>query len=183
MRKVNAVLSAGILVLLLVHMVAGALQTAGFLPGGALAMQVLAWVMLGLVGLHTLIGIKLTADTMRLSKQSGVMYGKENRLFWLRRISGFAIMAFVVCHVLVFMGTSQNGAFRLHVFAGAELVTQILLVVSIAVHVLSNLRPLLIGLGIRRFRDILPDVLFVLSVILLAAGIGFVVYFIRWSMF
>lgn len=183
MRRLNAVLTAAIMVLLLVHIVAGTLQTAGLLPGCSVVMKILAWGMLALIGVHTLIGVKLTADTLRITKKAGVSYPKENRLFWLRRISGLAIMVFIVCHVLIFMGNSRSGAFRLHVFAGAELATQILLVVSIAVHVLSNLKPLFIGLGIRRFRDILPDVLFILSVLLLAAGIGFALYFIRWNAF
>ena len=181
MRKTNVVLSAGILVLLLVHMIAGGLQMAGYLSGGKRSLTILSWVMLVMIAVHILIGIILTAETLRLQKKSGVSYPKENRLFWVRRISGFALMAFVVCHLLVFLGTSQNGAFRLHLFAGAELVTQMLLVLSLGVHVLSNLSPLLIGLGIRCFRTFLPDMLAVLSVLLLAAGMAFVVYYIRWN--
>ena len=181
MRKANAILSAGIVVLLLVHMIAGGLQMAGFLPGGQQWLTVMAWVMLAMIAVHIFIGIKLTADTLRLQKKSGVSYPKENRLFWARRISGFALMAFVVCHLLIFMGTTKNGAFRLHLFAGAELTTQIMLVLSLAVHILSNLSPMLIGLGIRSFRTFLPDVLAVLSMLLLVAGMAFVVYFIRWN--
>ena len=181
MRKVNAILSAGIVVLLLMHMIAGGLQMAGFLSGGKKWLTLLSWVMLVMIAVHAIIGFKLTIDTLRLQKKTGVSYPKENRLFWARRISGFALMAFVVCHLLIFMGTTQNGAFRLHLFAGAELTTQILLVLSLAVHILSNLSPMLIGLGIRAFRTFLPDVLAVLSVLLLAAGMAFVVYFIRWN--
>lgn len=181
MRKWNTIVSAGIIVLLLIHMVAGALQVAGFLAGGQKWLTVVAWAMLALVLVHILIGIKLTADTLRTVRESGVSYPKENRLFWLRRISGFAVMVFVVCHVVIFLGETQNGVFRLHLFAGAELVTQLLLVVSIAVHVLSNISPLLIGLGAKRLQKLLPDLLLILALLLLAAGIGFVLYFIRWN--
>ncbi|MCR4645592.1 MAG: pilus assembly protein PilX [Oscillospiraceae bacterium] len=181
MRKWNAVVSGGIMLLLLVHMVAGALQTAGLLGGGQKWLKVVAWVMLALVLVHMIIGIKLTIDTLRTVRESGVSYTKENRLFWLRRISGFAVMAFVVCHVVIFLGKTQNGVFRLHLFAGAELATQLLLVVSIAVHVLSNISPLLIGLGAKRLQKLLPDLLLILALLLLAAGIGFVLYFIRWN--
>ena len=181
MRKVNAILSVGIVVLLLMHMIAGGLQMAGFLSGGKTWLTLLSWVMLVMIAVHAIIGFKLTIDTLRLQKKTGVSYPKENRLFWARRISGFALMAFVVCHLLIFMGTTQNGAFRLHLFAGAELTTQILLVLSLAVHILSNLSPMLIGLGIRAFRTFLPDGLAVLSELLLAAGMAFVVYFIRWN--
>ena len=181
MRKCNAVITAGILLLFLVHLVTGALQTAGFLSGGNIWLKWISWVMLALIGLHTLIGIWLTADTLRLQRKSGASYPQENRLFWARRISGFALMAFLVCHVLIFTGTTENGAFRLHQFAGAELLTQIMLIVSLGVHILSNVSPLLIGLGIRSFRTFLPDVLAVVSVLLLAGGLGFVVYYIRWN--
>lgn len=181
MRKINAAVSAVIVALLLVHMIAGTLQTAGYLSGGIRWLSALSWVMLGLVGLHMLIGVKLTVDTLRLQKKSGTAYLRENRLFWARRISGFALMAFLICHVLIFTGTAKDGAFRLHLFAGAELATQIMLVVSLAVHILSNLTPLLIGLGWKGFRTVAPDVLAILSVLLLLGGIGFVVYYIRWN--
>ena len=183
MRKANALISGCVVVLLLVHMIAGALQMAGLLGGGSTFLTVIAWVMLALIVLHVIIGIKLTVDSLRLVKKSGASYGKENRLFWARRISGFALMAFIACHLLIFMGTSGNGAFRLHIFAGAELTTQILMVVSLLAHVGLNMTPMLIGLGIRSFKTFLPDALAVLSALLLAAGIGFVIYFIRWSVF
>ena len=181
MRKWNALLSMGILVLFLVHAIAGALNLAGLSAGGSQFMKVLAWVMTALIAAHTLIGIKLTADTLRASKKSGVSYPKENRLFWLRRLSGFAIMLFIVCHLLIFAGGGEN--FRLHLFAGAELTTQILLVLSIAVHVLTNIKPLMLALGARGMRELLTDVLLVLTVLLLLSGTAFVVYYVRWRVF
>ena len=181
MRKWNALISMGILVLFLIHAVAGALQMAGFLSGGSAVMGIMAWVMLALIALHVIIGCKLTADTLRSIKKSGVSYPKENRLFWVRRISGFAVMAFIVCHLLIFMGNERDGVVRLHPFEGVQLVTQILLVLSIAVHVLTNIRPLMIALGERKFQKLLLDALIVLAGLLLAAGVGFVIYFIRWN--
>ena len=180
-RKWNAVLSAAIVILLLVHMVAGAMQMTGMLQGGIAWLKVLARVMFCLIGLHMLIGIKLTADTLCLQKKAGTSYPKQNRLFRARRISGFALLALVASHLIALSGKMENGAFRLHEFGTAELVTQILLVVSLAVHILTNLTPMLIGLGIRSFRKFLPDLLLILSVLLLAAGAAFAVYFIRWN--
>ena len=182
MRKYNAVLSMGILALFLVHAIAGGLQMAGFLPGGSQVMKVLAWVMLGLIAVHIGIGCKLTADTLRAIKKSGASYFKENQLFWLRRISGFAIMIFIVCHLVIFMGNSADGVVRLHLFEGAQLTTQILLVVSIAVHVLTNIRPLMLALGAKRYKTVLLDCLVVLSALLLASGIAFIIYYIRWNL-
>ena len=182
MRKINAVLSMGILVLFLIHAVTGGLQLSGFLSGGNVVLSVMAWVMLVLIAAHLLIGCKLTADTLRSMKRSGASYFKENQLFWLRRISGFAIMLFIVCHLLIFQTSAEDGAVRLHLFAGVQLVTQLLLVVSIAVHVLSNIRPLMIALGAKRYKTVLLDVLVILATLLLASGIGFVIYYIRWNL-
>ena len=115
MRKYNAVLSMGILVLFLVHAIAGGLQMAGFLPGGSQVMKVLAWVMLGLIAVHIVIGCKLTADTLRAIKRSGASYFKENQLFWTRRISGFTILIPLVMHLFIFRESNAE-AYRLQVF-------------------------------------------------------------------
>ena len=181
MRKWNAVLSMGILALFLFHAVAGGLQLAGLLPGGSQVMKIGAWVMLALIAMHTVIGIRLTADTLRAIRASGASYFRENQRFWIRRISGFAIMILIVSHLLVFQAKSEAGAVRLHVFAGPQLFTQIMLVVSIAVHVLSNSKPLMIALGGKHFGRFLLDVLVILSALLLASGVAFVIYYLRWN--
>ena len=182
MRKFNAVLSIAILVLFLVHAISGAFQLMSVIGGGSQILSIISWIMLGLIILHIVIGIKLTADTLKAVKKSGVSYGKENRIFWVRRISGFAIVLFILCHVIIFMGKSGE-AYRLNYFGVIQLISQILLVISIAVHVLSNIKPLLIAMGVRGFKDVFIDTLFILSIILLFAGAGFVVYYLRWNVF
>ena len=78
----------------------------------------------------------------------------------------------------------KNGeVFRLNYFGTVQLISQILLVISIAVHVLSNIKPLLIAMGVRGFRDIFIDVLYIFSIMLLFAGAGFVIYYLRWNVF
>ena len=139
MRKWNALLSMGILVLFLIHAIAGGFQLAGIFSGGSVLMQGMAWLMLILIVLHMMIGFKLTADTCKTCKESGISYFKENKLFWIRRISGFAVMLFILCHVFIFVGRNQNGIYRLNQFGTIQLISQILLVISIAVHVLTNI--------------------------------------------
>ena len=86
----------------------------------------------------------------------------------------------LLSHILIFIG-KQGEAYRLHPFGAGELVTQVLLVLSIAVHVLTNIRPLMTALGARGWRDFFVDILLVLSVLLFFAGIAFLVYFFRWQ--
>ncbi len=182
MRKCNAVLSMGILALFLVHAIAGSFQLSGILSGGSVMMQAVAWLMLVLIMIHVIIGCKLTADTLKACKKSGVSYYKENKLFWLRRSSGFAIMIFILFHVLIFLGKDENGVYRLSYFGILQLISQILLVVSIAVHVLTNIKPLMISIGTKSYAKILIDILFILSVILILSGVGFAIYYLRWNL-
>ncbi|MBQ8922177.1 MAG: pilus assembly protein PilX [Oscillospiraceae bacterium] len=181
MRKWNAVLSMGILVLFLVHAVAGGFQLAGVIPGGNRILSIAAYLMTVLVLIHAVLGIILTVQTLKTQKRAGVSYFRENTLFWLRRISGFAVMFLLLAHVLIFEGTRRGGVFRLRFFGRVQLLSQILLVLAVAVHVLSNIRPLMTALGIRKYRRFLLDLLLILSVLLLFAGAAFVVYYIRWQ--
>lgn len=180
MRKWNAILSMCIIVLFLIHAVAGGFQLMGLLPGGIRILSVLARLMVALIILHTFIGVKLTWDSIMACKRSGVSYFKENKLFWARRISGFAIFIFMLIHVLLFLGKNE-GVYRLNYFGTFQLITQILMVLSLAVHIITNVNPLIISLGIRSIKEYAVDILVVLSAILLFTGVGFVIYYIRWS--
>lgn len=180
MRKWNAALSISIIILFLIHAVIGGFQLSGIFSGGNSIMTVLAWLMVCLIVLHTLFGCILTAQTLSAQKKAGAVYWKENRLFWLRRISGFAVMLLILTHLVIFFGKSGTG-FRLHLFGGAELLTQILLVAAIAVHILTNIRPLMLGFGIRKFHTFMLDILLIISVLLVFAAAAFLIYYIRWQ--
>lgn len=181
MRKWNAVLSAVTLVLFLFHAIGGALGLMSLNSGGKSLMSVLSWVLVGCVVLHALIGIKLTIDTCRACKKSGVSYFRENKLFWARRVSGLAIFLFIFFHVMLFMGREVNGAYRLNYFGTAQFVMQLLLVLSIAVHVLTNVKPSLIAFGIKSLKEYAVDLLIALSVLFIFMGAAFFVYYMRWQ--
>ena len=177
MRKWNAILTAAIMVLFLLHAIFGAFQLFGV---GPTALKAAAWTALVLVALHTLIGVKLTADSIKVRKKTGVGYFKQNKLFWARRVSGFAVMVLLAFHMTAF-GYSNGGAYRLRWFTDFKLATQILLIVTLAVHVLMNVRPMLISFGVRGLKKYVGDILFVLSVLLLFMAAAFVVYYLRWN--
>lgn len=181
MRRANAVITALIMVLLLIHMILGGFQLAGLMPGGNPLTQGSALLMLALICVHTVLGVILAVKSVKLLKRSGTHYFKENKLFWLRRVSGFAVMLFVAVHVLIFLGRhNETGAYRLTFFGPLQLCTQILMIVSIALHVISNVRPMMISFGIRSYKDLGIDIMLILSVLLILAGAAFVVYYIRW---
>lgn len=180
MRKFNAVLSVTLLTVFLVHIISGIFNLCGFISGGSIFLTALTHTMELLAAIHLVIGVKLTANSVIAVKKSGVSYFKENKIFWIRRISGAAVIFFIVCHVIIF--TEKNDtAFRLNYFGAVQLVSQILMVLSVAVHVLTNIKPLMLSLGISRYKSFITDILAVLSVILLLSGVGFTVYYFRWT--
>lgn len=178
MRKFNTILTAVIMVLFLIHAVLGSFQMLGV---GNTVMKTLSWISAGLAGVHMLIGVKLTVDTLRAQKKSGAAYFRENLLFWARRISGFAVMVLLFFHFTAF-GYYAGEAYRLRWFDTGKLITQILLVITLAVHIISNVRPMMIALGIKSLKEWIGDILFVISVLLLFAAAGFIVYYLRWNM-
>ena len=180
MRKINAILGMVIFALFLLHIIIGSLQLSGLIPGGNIVMQTGSWLLIAAVGVHTVIGIKLTVDTLTAIKKSGASYFRENKLFWIRRISGLAVMFYIAAHLMLFMGHGSGGAFRLNVFDLPQLIMSILLVISVLVHIVTNIRPLMIALGSRGAKDFIADMAVIFSVLLLVSGAAFVVYYVRW---
>ncbi len=181
MRRCNAAVSVVILILLAIHGVAGGFQLMGVFPGGNPWLKALSWTMIGFLCLHVLIGVYLTIESLIRWKRSGKGYFRENLVFWIRRISGFAMILFVVLHTLLFLGKSGE-AYRLNLFAGPQLVMSILLLVCLAVHLVTNIKPLMLSLGARGAGRFVKDVLLLISVVLLFAAAAFIVYYFRWNL-
>ncbi len=179
MRKINTILGPVLIVLLLIHAISGSFQLAGLIPGGSAIRNVLSIILLVVTGVHGIIGIKLTADTIIAGRHGGRSPFKNNELFWIKRITGFAIVFLVIYHVIVFSG-EQGEVFRLNAFEGIQLAAHIILTIAVAVHVLAGIKPLCMALGIadRRF---IKDALIVLSVIMLVCAIAFIYYYLRWN--
>ena len=177
MRKWNGILSAVILVLFLIHGILGGFQLLG---AGNIISKMLAGVMVLLIGIHVVIGIILTVQTLKIQKKTGAPYFRKNLLFWARRLSGFAIMILLFFHAAAFSDSSA-GVFRLIPFGKTRLTAQILLVIAVAIHVISNAKPMLITFGIRGLREKAGDILFVMTVILLFMAAAFIVYYLRWN--
>ena len=108
----------------------------------------LAWIGVGILAAHTVLGLLLTAQTFRASRSGGKLYGKQNALFWARRTSGLAILLMLFFHIGVF-GRVQDGVYILFPFTTVRLLTQLLLVCSVFCASSAHLRPLLVSLGHR----------------------------------
>lgn len=177
MRKLNGIITAAVIVLFVIHALAGSYQMAGV---GQSALKPVAWTAAGLVFAHIVISIILTARSIKVWRRTGVGYFKENKLFWARRISGAAVIFLLLIHMFA-IGTKVNGVFRLQEFNTAKLVIQILFVSALAVHVISNVRPLLITFGIKSFKSRISEIIIILSVLFAVMGLAFVIYWFRWN--
>ncbi|MBQ9276895.1 MAG: hypothetical protein IJ226_04820 [Clostridia bacterium] len=177
LRIMNIIAIVGMLVTFIVHVVLGSLKLMG--ANDNLARN-FGYASMAFVSLHMLIGIILTIETLHARRKAGVGYFKENMLFWARRISGFAIVVFLVFHLTIFASSNAEN-FRLEVFNAGRLATQILLVVTIFLHVVSNARPTLITFGISKWKPYAAHIITFTAILLILAAVAFGVYFLRWQ--
>lgn len=117
----------------MIHGIMGSFMLNGV---GSSAGKLLAWIGVGILVVHTVIGVILTVQSLQTAKQSGKMYLKQNAIFWARRASGLAILILLFFHIGLF-GKVQNGTYILLPFTTVKMVTQLLFVAAIFVHILS----------------------------------------------
>ena len=176
MRKANMIISHLLIILFAVHVIFGSFLMMGV---SHILLPVVAALLIALAVAHAVIGTILMIRTDIVQNKAGVRYQKENRLFWARRHSGFAVLILMIFHVIVFSkGKSLNGPPPFNIFG---LITNLLMVAALAVHITSNIKNLFIGTGIKKPKFITVNVVFVMSIILLLAAVAFVLYFIWWK--
>ena len=178
MRRLNIILVIGMFVTFVGHGIMGALKICG---ADTDAWKLVGWVSIGFVLAHFLVTSILTAQTVMIMKRTGTGYLRENKMFWARRISGLAILIPLLMHLLIFQGTAApGGAYRLLVFNMGRMISQIFLVLTIALHALTNIRPLMITLGVKETKAFALDLILILSSVLLFFAVAFAVYYLRW---
>ncbi len=172
MRKCNTIITILMLVLFLLHVILGSLAMLRAI-NVAVYMYIIATLMALLILIHSIIGIILTIKTIVAIKKAGKHYFKENMLFWIRRISGFAVFIFMFNHMINFVIAFNHETFSIPI-----LLIQILMVVSLIIHLVCNIKPLTIAMGLTDKESINTGIVFVLSVILLISAVAFLVFFL-----
>ena len=176
MRKINTILSVLLLVIFMLHGLMGSFMLLGI---GSSAGKILAWVGVAVLAAHTVIGVILTINTLKISKNAGNSYLKHNAVFWARRASGLAILILMFFHIGLFGGV-QDGIYILFPFTTVKLITQLLLVAALFIHLFINIRPLLVSLGIISYKERRGDIYLILSVLLLFSAGAVIIYYIGW---
>lgn len=167
------------IILLIIHAVWGAFQLSGIVPGGNIIRKVLSYILVAAVAVHVVIGIKLTIDTLVEIHRSGASYFRNNLEFWVRRISGLALILFIIYHIIIFTGESGD-VFRLQTFGGLQLAAHIMLTVALIIHLVFNIKPLFVALGIAD-RKFIKDIAIILTIVLTLCAVGFIIYYLRWN--
>lgn len=176
MRKINTILSVLLLVIFMLHGLMGSFMLLGI---GSSAGKILAWVGVAVLAAHTVIGVILTINTLKISKNAGNSYLKQNAVFCARRASGLAILILMFFHIGLFGGV-QDGIYILFPFTTVKLITQLLLVAALFIHLFINIRPLLVSLGIISYKERRGDIYLILSVLLLFSAGAVIIYYIGW---
>ena len=177
MRKINTILSVLLLVIFMLHGLMGSFMLLGI---GSSAGKILAWVGVAVLAAHTVIGVILTINTLKISKNAFNSYLKQNAVFWARRASGLAILILMFFHIGLFGGV-QDGIYILFPFTTVKLITQLLLVAALFIHLFINIRPLLVSLGIISYKERRGDIYLILSFLLLFSAGALIIYYIGWQ--
>ncbi len=164
-------LGASMIFLLIAHSAIGVLTLTGAMPGGTYASKMVSHLFLTVLALHAALSTVLTVKSFVSMRRSGAFYPKENRMFLVRRISGFAIMLFAFQHFWMFSPKFTEGGMLPPEFVVLDLVVSILLAVCVVVHVISNMRPLSVSLG-----TALSRLLLIIICILFLVGLALICY-------
>ena len=178
MRKINGVLAVAILIMFIIHGIFGALNMMDIAP---IIVKILSHIMLTLICVHALISIQLTVKAVRTAAETHAPYLRKNYSFWARRLSGALIIILVFFHMTAF-GKTEGGVFQLYPFDLNRLIVQMLFLLSVTVHIITNVKPALITFGVKRLKPKSGGILFFISAALLFMAAGFIIYFIRWQL-
>lgn len=169
MRKANLIITHLIIILFAVHAV---LDSLALLEICFIILKPLARVLFTLVAVHAVLGFILMGQTIAGETHSHTFYPVQNRDFQIRRISGILLMILIIIHMTGYL-TAPVNEFGAPVLSLFSLISNILMVPVLAVHLITNLKPLFLGSGFKN-RTAARIYAILMSVILLAAAAGFI---------
>lgn len=177
MRKWNNILARVTIVLFLLHALMGSLMLLGI---SNISFKPLSWLLFAAVAAHGVLGVLATVQAVKSGKESGKWYLKQNAAYWTKRFSGFAILILLCFHISAYT-TTVGDAFFLKEFTAGRMTAQILLIISIFIHLAVSVKSMLIAKGVTKFKERTGDWMMVLSLLMLFFAAAVVIYFIQWQ--
>lgn len=178
MRTWNHILARIIIVLFLLHALMGSLMLLGF---STISFLPLSWILFLAVIVHGILGMLSTVSAVTGAKKAGCWYFRPNAAFWTKRISGIAILLLLVFHVTAYT-TSVDGRFFLKEFTLCQMILQVVLILSVFIHLAVSIKSMLIAKGTVKFKERTADWMLVLSILMLFFTVAVICYYIQWQM-
>ena len=176
MRKWNNILARVIIVLFLLHALMGSLMLLGM---SNISFKSLSWLLFAMVAVHGILGVLSTVQAVKGGKKSGKWYLRQNAGYWTKRFSGLAILILLCFHISAYT-TTVGDAFFLKEFTVGRMVAQLLLIISIFIHLAVSVKSMLIAKGVTKFKEKTVDWMMVLSLLMLFFATAVIIYFIQW---
>lgn len=177
LKKINMITALLLIVFIIMHGILGSFTLLGI---GSHAGMLFAWGGLGLLAVHTVIGVILTVQTIRAEAGSGgKLYLKQNAAFWIKRLTGIAILCSLYFHFGMF-SVEVNEEYVLIPFTTAKFIDMLVLVGSVFLHIFVNIRSLFVSMGIFTPKERRIDIMVFLSVILVFISVSLILYYISW---
>ncbi len=177
MRKWNGRLARLIIALLLLHAMVGSFALLGL---STVYIKPLAYLLAAAVMAHAVLGGISTVSALKSGARGARWHLKVNSVFWIKRVTGVAILLMAFYHFGVYTGT-ENGEFVLKEFTAFKMLTQIIFVLVIFIHIFVSVKGMLVAGGVVKFKERMWDWILVLSVFMLFFCIAIVGYFITWK--
>lgn len=175
MRRLFTIFTAALAILCLWHAAMGSFMLLGISTRPAAFMGYLAGI---LAVFHILLGCRYWLRTLKHAQCFRYIYA--NRLFWLRRLSGIAVLLLFIFHWQVF-GSMQGTHYILFEFTICKLITQFLFVSMLFFHIGLNIRPLLLALGMQHISAHAYDIYGILAVFYLFITGSLIYYYAGWQ--
>lgn len=177
MRRWNSWIGKCLIFLLFLH---------GLAAGYMLAeLQYLSWVKpvgyaaCAVLAVHTVFAVLLSVDAWRAGR-SGRWYMRENTVFWLRRLTGLAMLFFLFFHFGAY-GSMVSGRYVLRAFTPLLYAAQLGLLIAAVLHVAVSMKGMLVADGVTRFQMWRNLSFLVLAVFLLLTSIAVTIYYLAWN--
>ena len=177
MRKFNGILAKVVIVLFLIHAVMGCFMLQG---RSSVSCKPLTILLVAAVIVHGILGVILTISAIQSGSKSGKWYFRQNSAFWIKRLSGIAILLLLVFHINVFI-TSSNGVYFLKEFTLSGLISQLLFVLAIIIHLYVSIEGMLIARGVLTYKERKKDWMLVLCIFMLMIIASLIMYYMQWQ--
>lgn len=177
MKRLNHFLATAALILFAVHALAGVAILTGlyYVP-----LKWLSYVLFAVVIAHAGVSIALSLQAFRAGARSGKWYVGENAVFWIKRISGFAMLFMIFFHMNTYTYTSGD-FFELKQFTLLRLISQLVFAAVVFLHIFISIKGYLINKGVTKIRQGTLTLCLAFAILLLLVIVSYVVYFWAWN--